>query len=80
MTLLTIYSDIVGILGGLLVGTTVMGFSACILRADSSCIDKYVGGVFSGVTKSLLFGLIIGLVGCYKGIYSGRDSAALVNP
>ena len=33
--------------------------------------------VFSGLLKSLLFGLVIGMVGCYKGLSTGRDSAAL---
>ena len=75
--LLTIYSDIVGILGGLLVGTTVMGFSALHYLEQTQAALTNMWEVYSGVTKSLLFGLIIGLVGCYKGIYSGRDSAAL---
>ena len=75
--LLTIYADIVGILGGLLVGTTVMGFSALHYLEQTQAALTNMWEVYSGVTKSLLFGLIIGLVGCYKGIYSGRDSAAL---
>ena len=33
--------------------------------------------VFSGLLKSLAFGLIIGLVGCFKGMHTGKDSAAL---
>ena len=32
---------------------------------------------FQTVNQSRFFGLIIGLVGCYKGIYSGRDSVSL---
>ena len=33
--------------------------------------------VYSGLVKSLAFGLIIGLVGCFKGLRSGNDSASL---
>ena len=33
--------------------------------------------VYSGLVKSLVFGLVVGLVGCYKGLASGKDSAAL---
>ena len=33
--------------------------------------------IYSGVMKSLFFGLILGLVGCYQGMNSGRDSASL---
>jgi phospholipid/cholesterol/gamma-HCH transport system permease protein len=75
--LLTIYADIVGILGGLLVGTLVMGFSALhyLEQTQSALTDMWE--VYSGVSKSLFFGLIIGFVGCYKGVFSGRDSASL---
>ena len=33
--------------------------------------------VYSGLIKSVFFGLIIGLVGCYKGMNSGNDSSSL---
>jgi phospholipid/cholesterol/gamma-HCH transport system permease protein len=33
--------------------------------------------VYSGLIKSLAFGLIIGLVGCYKGMFTGSSSASL---
>ena len=33
--------------------------------------------VFSGLLKSLAFGLIIGLVGCFKGLHTGNTSSAL---
>jgi len=75
--LLTIYADIVGILGGLLVGTSVMGFSALHYLEQTQAALTNMWEVYSGVSKSLFFGLIIGLVGCYKGIYSDRDSVSL---
>ena len=75
--LLTLYADIVGILGGLTVGTVVMNFSAVHYLEQTQSALTHMWEVYSGVTKSLIFGLIIGLVGCYKGMNSGRDSAAL---
>jgi len=33
--------------------------------------------IYSGLWKSLAFGLIVGLVGCYKGINSGNSSISL---
>ena len=33
--------------------------------------------VFSGLLKSLAFGLIIGLVGCFKGLHTENTSSAL---
>ena len=75
--LLTLYADIVGILGGLAVATTVMDFSAIHYFEQTQSALTQMWEIYSGVIKSLLFGLIIGLVGCYKGMNSGRDSAAL---
>lgn len=75
--LLTIYADIVGILGGLLVGTLVMDFSALHYLEQTQSALTNMWEIYSGVSKSLFFGLIIGLVGCYKGVFSGRDSASL---
>ena len=75
--LLTLYADIVGILGGLTVGTSVMNFSAIHYFEQTQSALTNMWEVYSGVTKSLFFGLIIGMVGCYKGMSSGRDSAAL---
>ena len=72
--LLTLYADIVGILGGLTVGTVVMNFSAVHYLEQTQSALTHMWEVYSGVTKSLIFGLIIGLVGCYKGMNSGRDS------
>jgi phospholipid/cholesterol/gamma-HCH transport system permease protein len=75
--LLTLYADIVGILGGLTVATTVMDFSAIHYFEQTQSALTNMWEIYSGVIKSLFFGLIIGLVGCYKGMNSGRDSAAL---
>ena len=75
--LLTLYADIVGILGGLTVGTVVMNFSAVHYLEQTQSALTHMWEVYSGVSKSLIFGLIIGLVGCYKGMNSGRDSVAL---
>ena len=75
--LLTLYADIVGILGGMTVGTVIMNFSAVHYLEQTQSALTHMWEVYSGVTKSLIFGLIIGLVGCYKGMNSGRDSAAL---
>jgi len=75
--LLTLYADVVGILGGLTVGTQVMGFSVMHYFEQTQTALGGIWEVYSGLVKSLVFGLIIGLVGCYKGLASGKDSASL---
>ncbi len=75
--MLTIYADLIGMMGGLVVGTQVMDFSVShyIEQTQSAILGMWE--VFSGLVKSLAFGLIIGLVGCYKGLHTGSNSAAL---
>ncbi len=75
--LLTLYADVVGILGGLTVGTQVMNFSVLHYFEQTQTALGGMWEVYSGLVKSLVFGLVIGLVGCYKGLVSGKDSAAL---
>jgi len=75
--LLTLYADIVGIMGGLTVGTQVMGFSALHYFEQTQSALLSMWEIYSGLWKSLAFGLIVGLVGCYKGINSGNSSISL---
>jgi phospholipid/cholesterol/gamma-HCH transport system permease protein len=75
--LLTIYADVVGILGGLTVGTLVMDFSIIHYFEQTQVALHSMWEVYSGLLKSIVFGLLVGLVGCYKGMHSGDDSASL---
>jgi len=67
MPLLTLYADVLGILGGLTVGVlgldlTVQGY----LLETQKALDLF--DVFSGVIKSLAFALIVAGVGCLRGL------------
>ena len=75
--LLTLYADVVGILGGLMVGTQVMDYSSLHYFEQTQSALTNMWEVYSGLIKSLAFGLIIGLVGCYKGMHTGNTSASL---
>jgi len=75
--ILTLYADIVGILGGLTVGTQIMGFSSLHYFEQTQSALLSMWEISSGLWKSLVFGLIVGLVGCYKGIYTGSSSSSL---
>ena len=63
---LTIVSDFMGILGGYFVGVPVLGINS---GAFVSNITKLVelGDIYNGLIKAAFFGLILSLVGCYKG-------------
>ena len=67
MPLLTLLADLVGILGGLVVGMTVLDLTPLSffmqLQKAVSLVD-----VFSGLTKSAAFGLSIALISCQQGL------------
>ena len=64
---LTILSDIVGIIGGFIVGVFNLGLNA-YRYMDMSFEFLLWKDVWSGLVKSLVFGLVISLIGCYTGL------------
>jgi phospholipid/cholesterol/gamma-HCH transport system permease protein len=66
LPILTIVSDFMGILGGYFVGVIVLNINKGIFVKN---ITKYVdlGDLYNGLTKAAVFGLILSLIGCYKG-------------
>ena len=67
--LLTAIFDVVGILGGYLVGVILLGVSsgAYFASMKQSVVALDING---GIVKSLVFGLTIILVACYKGYHT----------
>ena len=67
MPLLTVYSDIMGILGGALVGISLFDIGIYeYFRQTRSAIDLY--DVFGGLFKSLVYGAIVAVSGCLRGM------------
>jgi phospholipid/cholesterol/gamma-HCH transport system permease protein len=71
--LLTAIFDVTGILGGYVVGVVLLGVSSgsYFSRMARSVVSLDVNG---GIVKSLVFGLTIILVACYKGYYTKRGA------
>jgi phospholipid/cholesterol/gamma-HCH transport system permease protein len=76
LPLLVIYADFVGIAGGMAVAIALLDLSP----------TQFVGGLLTAVTlpdallgvfKATVFGLIIGLAGCLKGLQTGPDAGAV---
>lgn len=76
MPLLVLYADFIGILGGMLVAVTLLDLSPV----------QFMGGLLTAVTlsdgllglfKGVIFGFIIGLSGCMKGMQTGSDAGAV---
>lgn len=66
LPVLTMYSNILGIIGGYLVGVFKLGISSDMyLRMTWNTL--LFKDVYTGLIKSLFFGIIIIVVGCYQG-------------
>jgi phospholipid/cholesterol/gamma-HCH transport system permease protein len=76
MPLLTIYADLAGILGGFLVG--VFGFGLSPREYYNETLHSLsAANVAIGIISSIIFGLIIGFMGCLKGMKCGRSASAV---
>jgi phospholipid/cholesterol/gamma-HCH transport system permease protein len=67
LPLLVIYTDLIGILGGFTICVYKLGVTGSMYMAMTfqSLVLK---DLFSGLMKSLVFGIIIALVSCYEGL------------
>lgn len=73
MPLLVVVGNIIGIMGGYLVGVARLGFNGATYIQNT--MDFLVlEDVTSGLIKAAVFGFILGLMGCYNGYYSGRGA------
>ena len=71
--ILAAVGDIIGIMGGYLVGTARLDFNAAVYLQNT--VDfLQMADVVSGLVKASAFGFIVALMGCYHGMQSGRGA------
>ncbi len=74
--LLTIYSDITGVMGGWMISTQFLGVAnGPYWFYVSQGVDTWQ--VMEGVFKSIFFGGAIGLISCYKGFTCGSGASGV---
>lgn len=67
LPILTIYADLVGMFGGYLIGVNRLSISPSMYI--STTFDTLVNkDIFTGLIKTVFFGMIIALVACYEGL------------
>ena len=76
MPLLCIYADVIGVVGGGIVGVTLFDFSMQQYIEQARLVTG-VGDVIVGVSKATVFGLLIAFAGCYHGIHCARTASAV---
>lgn len=76
MPLLCLYSDFVGILGGMFVGVSMLDLSvSSYMRETISTLT--LTNLFGGVIKATFYGLLIAIAGCLRGFQCGNSSSAV---
>ncbi|MCP4288504.1 MAG: MlaE family lipid ABC transporter permease subunit [Gammaproteobacteria bacterium] len=76
MPLLCIYADLLGIVGGMLVGISLFDISPTQYIEQTASAVMLVD-IAVGIVKSIVFGVLIALAGCMKGIQCGRSASAV---
>lgn len=76
LPLLTIYADIMGILGGLLIGTVMLGINPVEYWHHTQMAVK-LSNLWVGLINSLVFGVVIAIAGCFHGMKCERSAAGV---
>jgi phospholipid/cholesterol/gamma-HCH transport system permease protein len=76
MPLLCLYADLMGILGGLLVGVTMLDLNVMeYLEMTKNTVR--LKDFWVGLFHSAVFGVLVALSGCLRGIQCGRSASAV---
>ena len=76
MPLLCVYADLMGVLGGLIVGVAVLdiGLLQYINQTTAALKLSYF---FIGIIQATIFGVLVALAGCLRGMQCGRSASAV---
>jgi phospholipid/cholesterol/gamma-HCH transport system permease protein len=76
MPLLCIYADLMGILGGFIVGVGMLDISSTqYINQTINALNLYHFSI--GLFHALVFGVLVALAGCLRGIQCGRSASAV---
>jgi len=76
MPLLCLYADLIGILGGAAVAVGMLGQSPLQYWVETRHAIGFTS-ISLGIGKGIVFGALIALAGCVRGMKSGHDAAAV---
>ncbi len=76
MPLLSLYSSLLGILGGAAVGMSMLDVS--LVQYAAQTVDSVgLNSLFGGLFKSVVYGILIALAGCQQGMACGNSAMAV---
>ena len=76
MPLLMVYASLIGIMGGALVGLSMLDVTLQQYVAQT-LTAVHLNSLFGGLFKSIVYGILIALVGCQQGMACGNSAMAV---
>jgi phospholipid/cholesterol/gamma-HCH transport system permease protein len=76
MPLLCVYADVMGILGGMIVGVFMLDLNPIVYLHQTQAALRLTY-VWVGLFHSAVFGVLVALSGCLRGIQCGRSASAV---
>ncbi|HVM80081.1 MAG TPA: ABC transporter permease [Stellaceae bacterium] len=76
MPLLAIYANLLGLLGGGVVGVGMLGLSVTEY-VNETINGVHLGDFTVGLTKAAIFGILVAISGCMRGIQCGRSASSV---
>ena len=76
MPLLCIFADLMGLLGGLIVGVGLLDIGL-IQYVNQTKASLNLNQFFIGIFQAAVFGVLVALAGCLKGMACGRSASAV---
>ena len=76
MPLLALYSNCLGILGGLAISRAILDIPASLYWTETKSIID-LSDVSTGLIKAAFFGILIGVAGCLRGLQADRSAAGV---
>jgi phospholipid/cholesterol/gamma-HCH transport system permease protein len=76
MPLLCLYADLMGILGGLIVGVGMLDLNM-VEYYNQTKASVALSDFWIGLVQSIIFGILVALSGCLRGMQCGRSASAV---
>jgi phospholipid/cholesterol/gamma-HCH transport system permease protein len=76
MPLLCLYADLMGILGGMIVGVGMLDLSVIEYYVETKAAVS-LNNLWIGLFHSFVFGILVALSGCLRGMQSGRSASSV---